>query len=877
MKYVGDIAEDGTVQAIADGAITDGATAIVNADGTVSGVTDALTASIGSAVLYNGQAVDYNRAVFDSHNNRIVVVYTDQASSPYKGAAIVGTVSGTSVSYGTEVVFETGVAAYISITFDSTSNRVVIVYRDGNNSSYGTAIVGLVDSSDNSISFGTPVVYHSGSSLFNSCTFDSTNNRIVVTHRTNAGGSQTGVAIVGTVDNSDNSISFGTPVVFNNHESQYQYSTFDSSNGKVVIAFQDGQNVSGTGRGNAIVGNVDPSDNSISFGSKVDFSGAINANYGTPITFDSNSNKIVVMYSKYTDSNKGYAKVGTVSGTSISFGSETAFESGSFLVYKAITFDSSVNKVVMVYDYNETDLKYVVGTVSGTSISFGTAVVFSTGNDTAEGSIDVTFDSSNNKSVIVFRDQSNSNYGTSQVFQNAQPTTLTTENFIGVTDAAYATGQKATIKTTGSIARNVPQQPSSADALGSAVEYTTASSTGNTTRKDVAFDSNSNRVVVAYNDDANSSSGTARVGTINPADNSTSYGTAVIFSTDVSAEASFPSAIFDSNSNRVVISYSNSGDSDKGKAVVVSVNPANNSLTVGTPVTYNNATTYYPIITFDSNSNRVLIVYKDVGNSNYLTSIVGSVDPSDNSITFGSEVVIASANYSYIACTFDSSNNKAVVVYRGASGHGQANVGTINPSNNSVSWGSVANFHDSSAPRYLGATFDTNSNKVVISYHAGDVSSKGHAVVGTVSGTDITFGTPVVFEDAATTSTDITFDSSNNKVVIVYMDDANSDYGTYIVGTVSGTAISFGTAVVFSAATTKEIVNVFDSGINRVITVYTTSAGFSKVLALAGTPEDLTAGQQYFVQTDGSLGTTAATPSVIAGTAISASELIVKG
>ena len=39
----------------------------------------------------------------------------------------------------------------------------------------------------------------------------------------------------------------------------------------------------------------------------------------------------------------------------------------------------------------------------------------------------------------------------------------------------------------------------------------------------------------------------------------------------------------------------------------------------------------------------------------------------------------------------------------------------------------------------------------------------------------------------------------------------------------------------------------------------------------------LTIGQQYFVQTDGTIGTTAATPSVIAGTAVSATDLIVKG
>jgi hypothetical protein len=39
----------------------------------------------------------------------------------------------------------------------------------------------------------------------------------------------------------------------------------------------------------------------------------------------------------------------------------------------------------------------------------------------------------------------------------------------------------------------------------------------------------------------------------------------------------------------------------------------------------------------------------------------------------------------------------------------------------------------------------------------------------------------------------------------------------------------------------------------------------------------LTAGQAYYVQTDGTLGTTAGDPSVFAGTAVSATKLIVKG
>ena len=42
------------------------------------------------------------------------------------------------------------------------------------------------------------------------------------------------------------------------------------------------------------------------------------------------------------------------------------------------------------------------------------------------------------------------------------------------------------------------------------------------------------------------------------------------------------------------------------------------------------------------------------------------------------------------------------------------------------------------------------------------------------------------------------FDSSNNKVVIAYQDGGNSSHGYGIVGTVSGTSISFGWVKVVS-------------------------------------------------------------------------------
>ena len=66
------------------------------------------------------------------------------------------------------------------------------------------------------------------------------------------------------------------------------------------------------------------------------------------------------------------------------------------------------------------------------------------------------------------------------------------------------------------------------------------------------------------------------------------------------------------------------------------------------------------------------------------------------------------------------------------------------------------------------------------------------AIVGTVSSTSISFGTAVQFDASSTVAiAAVTFDSSANKVVIGWQDSGNSSHGTAIVGTVSGTAISF--------------------------------------------------------------------------------------
>ena len=417
---------------VASGSIGNGATVGINADGTVS-VIAGVDQAVGTAVVFESASSLFISATYDSNAQKVVIAYQDGGNSNY-GTAIVGTVSGTSISFGTAVVFESAYSTFISATYDSNAQKVVIAYRDEGNSSYGTAIVGTVDGT--SISFGTAVVFESANSVYISAIYDSNAQKVVIAYR-DGGNSSYGTAIVGTV--SGTSISFGTAVVFESATSDYISSAYDANAQKVVIAYADGGN---SNHGTAIVGTV--SGTSISFGTAVVFESANIDSISA--TYDANAQKVVIAYRDGGNSSYGTAIVGTVSGTSISFGTAVVFESAQSPYISAI-YDSNAQKVVIAYRDigNSSYGTAIVGTVSGTLISFGTAVVFE-----SAGSIymSATYDSNAQKVVIAYRDEGNSNYGTSVVFQNAS---TNAPSYIGLSTQAVSDTDAVTVTTVAGI------------------------------------------------------------------------------------------------------------------------------------------------------------------------------------------------------------------------------------------------------------------------------------------------------------------------------------------------------------------------------------------------------------------------------------------
>jgi hypothetical protein len=265
-----------------------------------------------------------------------------------------GTVSVVTQYVGADAVFESASTSMIAATYDTLNNKLVVAYRDAGNLGYGTAAVGTI--SGGTITFGTPVVF-SALDMYNdaiSATFDSLNNRVVIAYCDTFATSR---VIVGTV--SGTSISFGTAVqVGTTNQSYWVACTFDSANGKVVVAYPI---ANATYRGIAQVGTV--SGTSISFGGGIIFEAA-NANFSAMLAFDSANGKVVFCYPMSTGAFK--ASVGTVSGTTISFGTAITISGLSIIsdAYNSMVFDPSSGRC-LVSDY----FRVSVLTVSGTSIS----------------------------------------------------------------------------------------------------------------------------------------------------------------------------------------------------------------------------------------------------------------------------------------------------------------------------------------------------------------------------------------------------------------------------------------------------------------------------------------------------------------------------
>ena len=325
-------------------------------------------------------------------------------------------------------------------------------------------------------------------------------------------------------------------------------------------------------------------------------------------------------------------------------------------------------------------------------------------------------------------------------------------------------------------------------------------------------------------------------------------------------------------------------------------------------------------LVYDPDNQKIVAVYRRGGGNNAYSAVGTVTGGSTNTVSWGTPVQIASDEIGMLDATYDPDTNRVLAVARGPSNVIDSYVGTV--SGTSISWGSTSEVLASNG-NYPQICYDTENQKVVVSYQ--DANSDAVAKVGTVTGgstNSISWGSAssawTTNSQGSNSSHRIKFDSYTKRVV-VHCIGKGSDYRLLVAsGQVSGSSVTFtnfvqneqswrvtetnaNTFVVAEKGRVASIYRAFDynndlystscvigTGASNMTT--TNFVGFAKAAAndnatttvdvtgsTNSSQSSLTPGLGYYIQDDGTLGTTASDPEQFAGTAISATKLLVRG
>ena len=404
----------GEIDFVASGTLSNGATVGVNQDGTIS----VTTPLVGEATAYVGSdtlsAVDVT-VVYDATSGKLVASWQ---SDNYQGKASLGTISGSTITWGSNVTFHSQNGQSYCIA-NAGAGKVAIFWRHNNAAGNIYAIVGTI--SGTSLTFGTATSLGPIANAFRP-TYDTSTGKVVIFYRDDS----TGYAVIRVCTISGTSISAGSQYSVGSYYGNPESFVYCPSINKFVGCLRDyNTNPSGT---YAFVATI--SGTSASYGTVLNL--GVNKTYMS-LDWDSNNSKILLAYADTAAGNTGKITVGTVSGTSISFGTAVAFATTG--VANFVSYNPTAGKFVLTYSTvaNASGTTFAIPvTVSGSTASAGgsTAIV-GTGSDRTCAA----YDAPTGYTSIVLNTINNGK-GSS----NRYNPTSTLTSFVGITAAAIANG-----------------------------------------------------------------------------------------------------------------------------------------------------------------------------------------------------------------------------------------------------------------------------------------------------------------------------------------------------------------------------------------------------------------------------------------------------
>ena len=421
--------------------------------------------------------------------NRAVCVHQDGK---------VGVITGTKAIWGDNALVSGSqpVGDFRDVDMAQSADKIIIAYRVQPSSNSGRCIVGT--RSGTTITWGTHVEFESGINGRPNIIYNAAGDNFVLSYNDGSAGYSRVVTISGTVP------SFGTKVQFRSNGPERQKGTYIGG-GKFALATKPGNNL-----GYLIVGSV--SGTTITFGTEVEYSGNA-ADYPNAFWADvpELQNKFISFIkdggsgSGSSGTSNGQIRLNSVSGTTITLGPNVQPFGDQIIADNSMCWDTLRNKLIFVgYESGNTQLRSVVGTISGGNITFGTVLTITTNSVEANRMV---YDPAGNKYILIYRDTTLTQVlyrtGTMAPANSATPTALTWsgtkvvndlngstfidmigddnaaimcygatsqydlvtrveqymnstlnsagDNYIGFSDAAYTNGQTATIKIVGNV------------------------------------------------------------------------------------------------------------------------------------------------------------------------------------------------------------------------------------------------------------------------------------------------------------------------------------------------------------------------------------------------------------------------------------------
>ena len=174
----------------------------------------------------------------------------------------------------------------------------------------------------------------------------------------------------------------GTPVGSPSSNGQQTHASTYTTSGKYVIAYQDTSDPNSQyGKGKAVV--VTGAGTDVTYGTIVTVDSSNDFGSGCGLGYDQTNDKVLIAYG--TDNNHGHNMiVATVTGTSLTFGSAVGFDSGSTpedgaVRPQSIVWDDQNDRLVMAYEDDDRDGAARIVTISGTVPTAHTVAEFTSG------------------------------------------------------------------------------------------------------------------------------------------------------------------------------------------------------------------------------------------------------------------------------------------------------------------------------------------------------------------------------------------------------------------------------------------------------------------------------------------------------------------